>query len=406
MKTKRIALVTTWFPPINGVAVSRMNAFANYLSEEFQVEVFCLGEKSEKLQKTDRLTVHFSTSNKLFEKIKSNQADNKLVHNTKTALRIGLKYIVKNPLDSWKKSTIQKLKTRHKEEGFDLIISSYSPQEAHLVAIEFCKEFPNVPWIADMRDEMSSNPYIDLNTKNMLKAIEADVNKYASAITSVSKPIVEEFRQICPSVSLFEEIRNGFDHDLKLDNTASKNNEFKLGYFGSFYGARKPDFVFNALVEIKKENPELKFSVHIYGAHNNYSIPSAIKEDVFKHVGLNYIDAVKEMNRLDGNILIHPRTKHKGVFSGKIFDYISAEKPVLAFVDKDDVAAELVNELHCGYVAEFEDHTENKKIILEAFNAKLNNDLKRASAEAIASLHRKNQVQKLAELINQLTSKK
>ena len=150
----------------------------------------------------------------------------------------------------------------------------------------------------------------------------------------------------------------------------------------------------------------MKFSVHIYGAHNNYSIPSAIKEDVFKYAGLNYIDAVKEMNRLDGNILIHPRTKHKGVFSGKIFDYISAEKPVLAFVDKDDVAAELVNELHCGYVAEFEDHTENKKIILEAFNAKLNNDLKIASAEAIASLHRKNQVQKLAELINQLTSKK
>ncbi len=406
MKTKRIALVTTWFPPLNGVAVSRMNAFANYLSEEFQVEVFCLGEKSEKLQKTERLSVHFSTSNKLFEKLKSNQADNKLVHNAKTALRIGLKYIVKNPLDSWKKATIQKLKTRHKEETFDLIISSYSPQEAHLVAIEFCKEFSNVPWIADMRDEMSSNPYIDLNTKNMLKAIEEDVNKYASAITSVSKPIVEEFRQICPSVSFFEEIRNGFDHDLKLDNAASQDNEFKLGYFGSFYGARKPDFVFNALVEIKKENPELKFSVHIYGAHNNYSIPSAIKEDVFKYAGLNYIDAVKEMNRLDGNILIHPRTKHKGVFSGKIFDYISAEKPVLAFVDKDDVAAELVNELHCGYVAEFEDHTENKKIILEAFNAKLNNDLKIASAEAIASLHRKNQVQKLAELINQLTSKK
>jgi glycosyltransferase involved in cell wall biosynthesis len=406
MKTKRIALVTTWFPPINGVAVSRMNAFANYLSEEFQVEVFCLGENSEKLQKTERLTVHFTTSNKLFEKLKSDQADNKLVHNAKTALRIGLKYIIKNPLDSWKKATIQKLKTRHKEEGFDLIISSYSPQEAHLVAIEFCKEFSNVPWIADMRDEMSSNPYIDLNTKNMLKAIEEDVNKYASAITSVSKPIVEEFRQICPSVSFFEEIRNGFDHDLKLDNTASQSNEFKLGYFGSFYGARKPDFVFNALVEIKKENPELKFSVHIYGAHNNYSIPSAIKEDVFKHAGLNYIDAVIEMNRLDGNILIHPRTKHKGVFSGKIFDYISAEKPVLAFVDKDDVAAELVYDLHCGYVAEFEDHTENKKIILEAFNAKLNNDLKIASAEAIASLHRKNQVQKLAELINQLTSKK
>lgn len=403
MKTKRIALITTWFPPINGVAVSRMNAFANYLSEAFHVEVFCLGEKSEQIQKSENLTVHFSTSNKLFEKLKSNQSDNKLVHNAKTALRIGLKYIIKNPLDSWKKATIQKLKQRHKEVPFDLIISSYSPQEAHLVAIEFCKEFSKIPWIADMRDEMSSNPYIDLNTKNMLMAIEKDVNKYASAITSVSKPIVDEFRQICPSISYFEEIRNGFDHDLKLDNSYSTNSEFKLGYFGSFYGERKPDFVFNALVEIKKENPELKFSVHIYGAHNNYSIPFAIKDNVFKHSGLNYIDAIKEMNKLDANILIHPRTKHKGVFSGKIFDYISAKKPILAFVDKDDVAAQLIIEMNCGYVAEFGEVNENKKILLSAINHKQVNDIKIASEQDRLTLHRKFQVKKLADLISNLT---
>ena len=43
-KNKKIALITTWYPPINGIAVNRMNAFANYLSERFEVEVFCLGK--------------------------------------------------------------------------------------------------------------------------------------------------------------------------------------------------------------------------------------------------------------------------------------------------------------------------------------------------------------------------
>jgi hypothetical protein len=37
-------------------------------------------------------------------------------------------------------------------------------------------------------------------------------------------------------------------------------------------------------------------------------------------------------------------------------------------VDKDDVAAELVNDFNCGYVAEFEDQAENKKILIQCHN--------------------------------------
>ena len=193
---KRIALITTWYPPINGVAVSRMNAFANYLSEEFDVEVFCLGETENTVIKSKNLIVHYSTSNKLFTKLKAKQSDHKILHQTKTGLRICLKYFIKNPLSTWRNRTSQKLKSQHNKRPFDLIISSFAPKEAHLVAINFCKEFNDIPWIADMRDEMSSNPYIGLKTKNELIEIEKGVNKYASAITSVSKPIVDEFRKI------------------------------------------------------------------------------------------------------------------------------------------------------------------------------------------------------------------
>ena len=71
-KNKKIALITTWYPPINGIAVNRMNAFANYLSERFEVEVFCLGKQNETIVVNSNLQVHYATSNKLFEKLKSN----------------------------------------------------------------------------------------------------------------------------------------------------------------------------------------------------------------------------------------------------------------------------------------------------------------------------------------------
>ena len=85
---KRIALITTWYPPITGIAVSRMDSFANYLSEDFTVEVFCLGDKKETIKKSKSLIVHYITSNNLFNKLKSNQKDFKIIHNFKTVLRI------------------------------------------------------------------------------------------------------------------------------------------------------------------------------------------------------------------------------------------------------------------------------------------------------------------------------
>jgi glycosyltransferase involved in cell wall biosynthesis len=404
IKNKKIALITTWYPPINGIAVNRMNAFANYLSEKFEVEVFCLGKQNETVSLNSNLKVHYTPSNRLFELLKSNTKDNKIVHNGKTALRVLLKKIVSNPLNSWKNQTLNKLKKRHSDNKFDLIISSYSPEESHLVAIEFCKIYGDVKWIADMRDEMSSNPYISLALKNSLKQIESEVNTYASAILSVSKPILDEFRLICPDVHYFEEIRNGFDHELVFENTElSPDKVFNLGYFGSFYGSRKPDFVLESLAVLKNEYPDYCFHFHIYGAHNNYSIPSILKDNIFKHQGLPYLEAIIEMNKMDANILIHPRSKHKGVFSGKIFDYISAKKTVLAFVDKDDVAADLIREYNCGYVAEFDILSENKQILLNAFEDKMKGEFKIASDADILKLHRTNQINILSELIIKLT---
>jgi hypothetical protein len=402
---KRIALITTWYPPINGVAVSRMNAFANYLSEEFDVEVFCLGEKEKTEIKSYNLQIHYTTSNKLFTILKAKQSDHKIIHQTKTGLRIFLKYVVKNPLSTWRNSTNQKLKIQHLNNSFDLIISSYAPQEAHLVAINFCKEFKNVPWIDDMRDEMSSNPYIDLKTKNELIEIEKEVNKYASAITSVSKPIVDEFSQICTNVKFFEEIRNGFDHSIVFDTENIINSEIlRIGYFGTFYGVIQPTYFFKSLFIFKVNNPDIRIEFNIYGAHNNYSIPKELRDNVIKHTKLSYFDAIKKMNEMDANIMLHPRGERKGVYSGKLFDYISAQKPIIACVDKNDVAAELIYSFDCGYVSEFQDVEQTAILLQQLVSDKKSFEFKIANDTQIKSLQRKNQVEKLAILINQLTN--
>jgi len=400
---KRIALITTWFPPQQSVATNRMLAFVEYLSADFELEVFCLDATNHQVKWNDNVTVHYSTSSTLFEKLKDLQSDGPLLHKIKVGTRIILSKVIKNPLIKWQKASANKLIERHKIDNFDLIISSFSPQEAHLVAIEFCKQFSTIPWIADMRDEMSANPYIDQTTKDNLKRIEQDVDKHATAILSVSKPIVDDFRQLCPDVQLFEEIRNGFNHEFRRDvNQSTKNQIFTLGYFGTFYGSRKPTILFEALKELKLENDDFDFKVEIIGAHQNYSVPTEIAEKVHLYPALSYLDAIKKMAEMDVNVQLHPRSKQKGIFTGKLFDYISVQKPVLALVDSEDVAAQLIQEFSCGYVVEFSELEENKKMLKSAFEDWKNGIIPHATNEQVESLHRKKEVEKLKSLIDSI----
>ncbi|MBM3160908.1 MAG: hypothetical protein FJZ66_06180 [Bacteroidetes bacterium] len=401
---KRIALITTWFPPIESVATHRMLAFAEFLSEDFEVEVFCLNQKERSITWKDSIKVHYSSSNKLVERLKDKQSDGAFLHKLKVGTRIILSKVIQNPLAKWQKSTWRKLEVSHKINSFDCIISSFSPQEAHLVAIEFKKKFPTVPWIADMRDEMSANPYIDATTKQTLEKVEKQVNDVADALTTVSEPILCDFKQLLPKVQFFKEIRNGFNHQfIRNLNDNEKNSVFTLGYFGTFYGKRKPNILIQALNELKQENSNFDFIFEIFGAHRNFHIPLELQKNIHLSPNLPYLKAIEKMATFDCNVQLHPKSEQKGIFTGKLFDYISVQKPVLAFVDKTDVAAKLIEEFECGYVAEFDQLQENKKIILNAYEDWKQDKIKFASNEQVASLHRKEQVKKLAELIHKLT---
>lgn len=400
---KHIALVTTWFPPQQSVATNRMLAFAEYLSEDFKVSVFAFDQTAHQMHWNENITIHFLASKSIIDKLKSNQKDNKFKHNVKTAIRILLKKVVKDPLKKWQESVTNSLIREHKLIPFECIISSYAPQEAHLAALNFCSENPDVKWIADMRDEMSKNPGVSKQQKGYFERIEAEINRHATAITTVSQPILDDFKALCPDIQFFEEIRNGFNHNLKND-FMHQNDVFSIGYFGSFYGGRKPVTFFKALEELVVEKPDFTFEFHVVGAHRNFHIPSQFDSMVHFKPALNYLDAIQLMMKMDANVVLHPRSNQKGVFTGKLFDYISVQVPVIACVDAEDVAAKLVLEMNAGYVAECDDLEANKKAIYQAFTDWSNQHVKRVSEVDRLSLHRKSQIEKLKLLINTICS--
>lgn len=382
-----------------------MVSFVEFLQDDFEITVFCLGDKNEQTWFKENTKVIYSSTGWIHRAVKHKPADNRFSHVVKTGVNVVLNQLYKNPLNQWRQRSLDKLKEEHESQPFDVIISSHAPPEAHLVAADFVSVNTDVPWLADMRDEMSLNPGVSGKQVKHLEEVEQIVNSYAKAITSVSLPILNDFKKICSKVEWFEEVRNGYHHEYLNPFVPSKDDVFRFGFFGKFYGTIKPDYLFQAFEKILKNRPELAFEIHLYGVHRNFHVPPILEKHVFIHESLPYLEAIKKMGEMDTNLLLLPKINRKGVYSGKLFDYISVQKPVLACVDKTDVAADLIRDMEAGYLAEFDAVNEIQTEIEKAFLEKKEGKIRMAKAENVKSLHRKNQVQKLKVLIHKMMEK-
>jgi len=391
----KIGLIAYWFPPQKGVAVLRMNAFAKYLDKQkYDLTVFTVKNETNEEHTEDFKIIRITNpSNALL--FKEYENDNRLKHFSKIFWNVMLSKFIKNKHQVW----LNHLNETLKSYKFDVLISSYAPKEAHLAALSYKKSNPKTRWIADMRDEMSKNLHLKKKERKALSEIENKINSSADALTTVSKPILDDFRILMPSIQHFEEIRNGFDHD--LIPTDNYNDIFTINYAGIFYGSIKPDTFFKGL-KIFTAKYNVEFKIQFIGTNRNFDIPKQFISAVTFIPKLENKEAVALIIKADCNLLILPKIERKGVYSGKIFDYLSARKPIIAVIDTDDVAADLISSLNAGFIADFDDINRIAVAIEKAyFWWKDKKGLSKNKLE-VEQLHRKYQVEKLNALIANL----
>ena len=232
-----------------------------------------------------------------------------------------------------------------------MIISSFAPDASHILALKLKQEFPHLKWIADMRDEMSFSPYIDSKIKSRYQVLEQQIFTYANAITTVSKPILDEFKSMCINDKiLFAEIRNGYD--FPLEKREINNDVFTLTYVGSFYGDINPINFFKALELFIRNNRNIELKVQLIGVKTHFEIPKILRGMIEILPVVSHNKAIECMKQSDALLLIHPSNGRKGVFTGKLFEYLGALKPILALTDEEDVAAVLMKKANAGYISD------------------------------------------------------
>jgi len=402
---KNILIISIYYPPIQSIASNRIHSFAKYLNKEkYNVYVHTLS--AQEVQKEDEnITLHRVDNNVFFKPLLFKKRTNKLLHYSKVIYNKFVNYFFEDEYRGWTSQSLATLSSLIKEKEIDIILSTFAPAAPHRVALELKKEFPHLKWIADMRDEMSQGIGLAHKIKVKYEALEKDIFQYANAVTSVSKPLVDEFASLSQNSNIiFREIRNGYDFELQENE--NDNAAFTITYTGNFYGERNPINFLKALNNLLEKDKSKKIAVKLVGVKTHFEIPEALVGKISVIASVEHTKAIQIMRESDALLLVHPANGRKGIFTGKLFEYLATLKPIIALVDEEDVAAELIYEANAGYVCDNANIQKIETILEEAYQEWSQKRKRTFNKDVILKHHRKEQALRLEKLIDELVDER
>jgi len=118
---------------------------------------------------------------------------------------------------------------------------------------------------------------------------------------------------------------------------------------------------------------------------------------------INYLPHIEVLNYQKASqvllVLVNRVPSAKGIITGKIFEYLLANRPILAIGPLDGDLAEVLNKTNAGKIVDFDDKSELKKNLMVYFEAYKNHTLV-SKSQNIDDYNAKTIAGKLAEIIN------
>jgi hypothetical protein len=400
MDSKKILIITYYWPPAGGPGVQRWLKFAKFLPEFGWKPIIFTPENPSyplidesllkdvpedleiiktKIWEPYQLAEKLNKSNKKF---KAGQFDvgNNQSWKSKLSIWVRGNFFIPDARVFWVNPSVKYLEQYLKINKIDVVVTSGPPHSLHLIGLQLKKQFPEIKWIADFRDpwtEISYYKHLKLTNKSDKKhrQLESDVFKNADITLATSYTDAENFRKngahaVC--------ITNGFDESdssnpqtLKSSDSATK---FTLSYIGVLEQLRNPENLWKALDELVGTNAEFaeNFRLKFVGRIDD-KILNAIETSRLKnHIdNLGYLSHDKAINEMSNSTILlitnFPNASSKGIIPGKIFEYLATGKQIISFGPDDADVAKILDETKAGKHFGYDNSEEIKNFILEKF---------------------------------------
>ena len=365
----KLLLVTLYFPPAGGGGVQRPLKFASHLP--------ALGIETHVLAPDDPKWVHEDADLPLPTQAWVHRARYVGPRGRRIAdeqhgrtgmelalLRassIGRRLLVPDENVTWNATAIPKAISIARQEGIDVVLTTSPPGSVHLIGAAV-KRATGAKWVADLRDSLAlhahrSSDGVGARAKQKARAgIAHLVARQADAIVTAAEAITEETRGLSPRGRVVT-IPNGCDFDDFAGLTYTRGDRFRLTHAGSFFGKRDPKPFLQALAASGLEDVTVRFLGDFRPADREFmeGLGLADRVELIEHVPRR--ESLRLQRDSDALLLLIPEAggRGRGILSGKVFEYLAAERPVLAVVPPDGAAAQLVRDTGAGVVAAPED---------------------------------------------------
>lgn len=317
------------------------------------------------------------------------------------------------PDKNWKPFALKAAREILQTENIDMVISSSPPVISHLIGSELKAEC-KIPWLAELRDLWSQNHnYSYSPLRKMLdRRLELKTFAKADAVLTVSQPWAEKLRMLHQGKTVHT-ITDGFDPEEVNDPPAKLTAKFTITYTGSIYtGKQDPSKLFAALRDLISSgtmNPD-EVEARFYGSEPGWldrEIEQYGLSNIVKQYGVVPRQIALEKQRESQLLLLldwHD-PQERGAYSGKIFEYMAARRPILATGGSDDVVSELLNETKAGICAPTVEDIKNALRELYA-EYKLKGEITYNGKESkINKYTHREMARKFAEILNRMTRK-
>ena len=246
--------------------------------------------------------------------------------------------------------------SRQVAEGrFGAILSTSPPPSAHVAASRVAAR-SRLPWVADLRDLWSEdhNSTAPAWRRRLDRRIEVRTFRGATALVTVSEPLARTLRGLHPALPVHT-ILNGFDPE-EVGLADRLTPDFTLTHTGTFYqGRRDPSLLFETLARMLASGrlPRGRVRVRLFARHEPWVAALVRRYGLEGVVELLDWTARREALRVQQEsqvlLLLHwGGAREEGVYTGKIFEYLAARRPVLLIGGGAGVLSDLLDETGAG----------------------------------------------------------
>ena len=354
-----------YFPPGGGGGVQRPLKFATHLPAH-GIETHVLAPDDPKWIHSDpglapptHAWIHRARyigprARKLADDLHGTQG---LARLTRQARSLSRRVLVPDENVSWNLTAIPAAIRIVRAEGIDVVLTTSPPNSVHLIGAAV-QRATGVRWVADLRDSIAAHPHRRVESaavrakEKVSDSVARLVARKADAIVAASGAIADEAKALDPRGEITT-ILNGADFDDFAGLEYLRSDRFRITHTGSFFGKRDPRPFLTALAASGLDDVQARFVGDFRAADREWADALDLGDRLQLIPYVPRGESLALQRGSDALLLLIPEAagRGKGVLAGKVFEYLAAERPILAAVPPDGEAAALIRETGAGVVA-------------------------------------------------------